>query len=69
MEGAGGAQGHRPVAGEVRAHVPRGLARGQEPRRRAADGEGAGGRTRSSRRAECRGCPHDEAGTVCDGGD
>ena len=52
MEGAGGAQGHRPVAGRARAHVPRELARRRERGSRPADGEGEGRRARPPHRAE-----------------
>ena len=64
MEGAGGAQGHRPVAEEVRAHVPRELATGRhdQPRSDAADGHGEGGRPCPPRRAERRRSGHVEDG-------
>ena len=63
VEGAGGAQGHRPVADEVREHVPRELAAGRhiQPWTDAADGQ-IEGRPCPSHRAERRRSGHAEDG-------
>ena len=62
MEGAGGAQGHRPVAGRERAHVPRELARRDDAGSRADLRAGERRQARPPRRAERGPGGHGEAG-------
>ena len=72
MEGAGGAQGHRSVAGRERAHVPRELARRDDAGRRADLRRSERRQARPPSRAECGPGGHGQAGAnhPCgDGGD